>query len=339
MGAPLGGDDILPLTIDFTVLGDGGLPSSLLGPTWAIASGVAVNTPTLGPTELLTDPGLEATYTAGKCDTLTKGGSPTLAESADVHGGSKAQEFTATIVNDRLNFPVVAGVAGQWYKGSLWGKRSAGTSPNTCFRIFQTGALPVNTEQDEMIGAAYTQQATNIISTTTNAIFVYPAYEVGSAGGNTLLLDDGSLQAITYSSLFALLPATRADVVLKIQPAAFADGTLLGIVLRGDARTAPTNAIIALWRSLARFRATNGEWYLLTKIGSTYALVAGPTNPALAANAWFEVRASGTTITVYYNDVLLTTQTITNAALDGNRFHGILAAGSNKLNRFFVSGN
>ena len=317
MGAPLGGDDILPLTIDFTVLGDGGLPSSLLGPTWAIASGVAVNTPTLGPTELLTDPGLEATYTAGKCDTLTKGGSPTLAESADVHGGSKAQEFTATIVNDRLNFPVVAGVAGQWYKGSLWGKRSAGTSPNTCFRIFQT--------------------KTGV--RTTNAIFVYPAYEVGSAGGNTLLLDDGSLQAITYSSLFALLPATRADVVLKIQPAAFADGTLLGIVLRGDARTAPTNAIIALWRSLARFRATNGEWYLLTKIGSTYALVAGPTNPALAANAWFEVRVSGTTITVYYNDVLLTTQTITNAALDGNRFHGILAAGSNKLNRFFVSGN
>ena len=44
----------LPYTVDFSSLGNGGLPSPWRGATWTILSGAATNTPTLG-TEELTD--------------------------------------------------------------------------------------------------------------------------------------------------------------------------------------------------------------------------------------------------------------------------------------------
>lgn len=42
------GASLLPYSIDFSALADGALPSGWTGSTWAIASGKAVNTPTLG---------------------------------------------------------------------------------------------------------------------------------------------------------------------------------------------------------------------------------------------------------------------------------------------------
>jgi hypothetical protein len=43
----------LPYSLDFSALGDGDLPGEWTGATWAISSGVAVNTPTVG-SEILT---------------------------------------------------------------------------------------------------------------------------------------------------------------------------------------------------------------------------------------------------------------------------------------------
>ena len=94
--------------------------------TWSISGSKLYNTPTLG-TEVCSDPGLEATYTSGKCDTLTKGGTPTLAESADVHGGSKAQSFVADAQLENVRLAMTGLTAGTWYSMSQWSKRSAGT--------------------------------------------------------------------------------------------------------------------------------------------------------------------------------------------------------------------
>jgi len=106
----------LPLEFDFTAMSDGFLPSVFTGTTWAISTGKAINTPTLGA-ELLTDPGLEGTYTAGKANALTKTGLPTLTESADAHGGSKAQEFTGAAITNAVYWAAVAGVAGREARG------------------------------------------------------------------------------------------------------------------------------------------------------------------------------------------------------------------------------
>jgi len=60
----MGGGFRVPYTIDFTALPDGALPSGLTGATWAISSGAAINTPTLGD-EIILDGDIE-TAIAGK---------------------------------------------------------------------------------------------------------------------------------------------------------------------------------------------------------------------------------------------------------------------------------
>lgn len=223
---------VLPYSVDFTTLSDGALPPRFTGATWSISSGKAINTPSLGA-ELLTDPGLEANYTAGKCDTLTKGGSPTLAESADVHGGSKAQQFTAAAFNDRLNWPTVAGIAGAWYLYSVWSKRTAGTS-RTGSNFFQTGALPAAAAGNDITTASYTQQKLSFISTTTNLMFCYPTQEAGSSGFSTVIADDGSLKRLTYADVFALINAQASDIVVKVKPSTIADGSISGVIARAS---------------------------------------------------------------------------------------------------------
>src|SRR3990167_3969201 len=98
--------------------GGAGLAWETPGNTWTIASNAAVNTPTQGA-EMFTDPGLEGNYTAGLNDNLTKIGSPIVSQSADVHGGSKAQEFTGVAANDRIQQAQTL-IVGTWYRASCW---------------------------------------------------------------------------------------------------------------------------------------------------------------------------------------------------------------------------
>jgi hypothetical protein len=329
---------LLPLSIDFSTKPDGTLPYPLSGSTWSIASGKAVNTPTLG-TELLTDPGLEANYTAGLCDTLTKNGTPTLAQSADAHAGTKAQQFTAAAFNNRLNYPTFAGQAGVWYQYHIWTKRTAGSSGAIAPRLFQTGMLPASTLESRIVDAAYTKKVISGLSTTTNAIFCYPMVENGSSAFDTGLADDGGVAAITYSSLFAMLPSTQANVIAKIMPDVLVDDTHIGIIVGGDAQSSPANYIIVTARRHPNI-LTLLDVDIWKKAGSAYTLVAGGLSATIAANAWLEVRRSGSTVKVYYNNVQVgTDQTIADAAILAGTFHGFLSAGGNMIKQAFFQAN
>lgn len=338
-----GNNTLLPLTLDFSQYANGGIPSPLQGSTWAIVSGKAVNTPTLGA-ELLTDPGLEATYTAGLCDTLTKAGGPTLAQSADVHGGSKAQEFTAAAGGNSLNWANATPTAHTWYQFSLWCKRTAGTQTGTLMQINQTGGIPnAAPSSQDIISATYKQYAVSILSPTTAAINPRALFQNGGAPFDTIIIDDGSLKPITTASPFATVPATQADVVIKIMPpgtyAGFADACWMGIMLRMDSATAPTNYIMASIRP-RQAGTTLGVANLIKRVGATYTTLISDSIITIAASAWLEVRASGSTISLWYNGTQVgTDQTVSDAGILNNSVHGMYSTGGNAVDRFLLQAN
>lgn len=334
-----GGGGLLPLSVDFSTLPNGSLPAVFSGSTWSIVSGKAINTPTLGA-ELLTDPGLEAAYTAGQCGTLTLNGSPTLVdETTDIHGGAHAQKFTGVAFNNRLNWPTVTGVVNQWYLYTLWAKRTAGSSGAVAQRVFQTGMLPANTSESRLTDAAYTQKKVAGLSTTTNAIFCYPEVEVGSSAFDSVIADDGSLKAITYSSLFTMIPATQPDIIVKIMPDVLTDDTYLAAIVGGDAYSSPGNYIIATIRRHANI-LTLADVDLFKKVGSTYTPIFSAVSVTIASNAWFEVRRSGSTVKVYYNNAQVDSdRTVNDAVIVAGAYHGWFSSGGNALKQVFFQPN
>lgn len=325
----------LPFTDNFDT--DGALSAPWVGGTFAVSGGVVANAPTTG-SNLLTDSGLEATYTSGKCNTLTKGGSPTLTEeTTDVHGGSKAQKFQPTAFNNLVYWPTVAGSAGQWYEFSVYGKRTAGTGDSTTTWAYQAGQIAVN-DGDTIDGANFEKCTHVFLSTTTNVIYPRGARH-GSAGEltNVVIIDDGNLATLAESSLFALINSGQSDVVVKIKASAFTDGSPVGIVLRADSNTSPSNYILLQFAKYDGIPA-GGKVSVIKKIGSTYTQVLAPTYVGTTnADYWLEIRASGNTVQVFYNDTQRGSDlTISDAELGGN-YHGMFIAGQNTVTDFFVS--
>lgn len=337
LGNP-GGAGFMPYIVNFANYGDGALPSPFLGSTWTIASGKAKNTPTLG-SELVPNPGLEGTYVSGVAPNLTKSGSPTVAEdTATPHGGTSAQSFIAAAANNLLQFAgadAVAGVNEQWYQHSAWAIRTAGSSLNSCLSANQTGMLPDNVEvaNASYNSASYQQFFASFLSVTTNAINMRPIIELGSAGGNTILVDDVSLKTVTYSSIFAMLPATQPNVIWKIQPDTIVagDSTVFGLILRANAQTSPTSQIYVLMHRQAR-SATGGIVWVMKRVSGTTSPVLSQTGITLAANAYLEGRLSGNTLQVFYNGIQVGgDQTIGDAAIVSNAYHGMFSLGSNAI--------
>jgi hypothetical protein len=337
LGVPMGGGSILPFTIDFTALPDGALPAPLGGATWAVVSGAAVNTPSLSLDELLTDPGLEANYTDGKCDTLTKSGTPTLAQSADVHGGAKAQEYTSTAAGNRLSWPVLAGVAHTWYQFSAWRKKT--TSGNDSYiQLIQSGGMPSATVASGILSVSYAQNKTSLLSTSTNNLTARPAYDSSTGPFATVRVDDGSLKAIT-SDPAVTFPATSADVIIKIKPpgahADFVDDTVLGLRVRASSQSAPTNYIAAAMRR-RETGSTQAYVSLFKRVGNTYTELITNTLVTLVSTAWLEVRTSGATVSLWYNNTQVgTDQTVSDVELLTNTYHTFFSTGGNKITGFF----
>jgi hypothetical protein len=237
----------LPYSIDFTAEPDGTLPSPWVGSTWAISGGAAVGTPVTYGAELLTDPGLEASYTGGRCDTLTAMvGAPTLQESADVHGGSKAQEFTAVAVGNELRWASIAGKGNTWLKMSAWTKRTAGANGKDEVYFYDAqgnATFGWLGRQNQIADAAYTQKVyTRLIAANDARLGLRFG---GSAGQyDTVLMDDGSVKAMTFSEMIAAVKASTADVTVKAGITSTME-VQAGVIARLDDPTNPQNFLIA----------------------------------------------------------------------------------------------
>lgn len=322
----------LPIDVDFTALADGALPAYFTAPTWAISGGAAVNTPTLSA-ELLTDPGLEAAYTAGKCATFGKVGSPTLAESADVHGGSKAQEFTPVASGNALYFTNYTPVAGGVYVISHWSKRTAGTNDNNTIHLEQAGIAVVSRP---ITSATYDQNGAAFVSLSTTAI---ERYGVRLSGGNTpydtVIVDDYSFKRVTLNDLFALAESGNPNLTVKIRGTWDEQG-LYGIIARSDSLSAPQNFISLVVQT--NYISTNARLYKwLSGAPTLVATILLASSGDAITDADLELRLSGNTVQVFLAGVQKgTDQTISDAAIVSNTKHGVLASGGSQIDRFFA---
>lgn len=326
----------LPYSIDFSTLSDGALPATFSGASWTIASGKAVNTPTAGA-ELLTNPTLAGTYVSGLAPSMTKGGTPTVAESADGHGDTQAQEFTAGAIAQNVQFPVIAAVNGAWYRFSGWVKRTAGTGVGTRIRCDQGAAMPAAALNAGVAinVAAYAQKQTSFATRSTGNITPFAVVEQDASAFDTVIVDDFSLKRLTEADLPAWIQPTQADVIVKAIPNTLADGTVSAVIARSDAGSGyPTTALFAFWRWRDPEDFINVSLWQLS--GGVWSVKVAENVLTIVANAWVEIRVNGTTAKLYYNNAQLgTDQTVTPTGVN----HGMFMTGGNTIKQFFVQAN
>lgn len=280
------------------------------GATWTRdGAGAAINTPTLGA-EVLTDPGLEATYTAGLCNSLIKPAGGIVAQSADVHGGSKAQEFTAGAASDRI-VATPTTVVGIWYHVSGWAKRTAGSGGTV--QLQTVAGFPITTV-GTISGASYTQYFGIGKATGTNGQI--RVAESGSVNFDTIITDDWSLKALTLASLFCTVDCYASDVLVEAEVSVVA-GTQAGLVLRLDSASNPQSFLIA------HHNGTN--LVLETAAGLTYAT---PISTAATYAQWrkISVELRGNSVRAFYNQVQIGNwQTLSDARLLGGTRFGLFS--------------
>lgn len=266
---------------------NGGSGKAWTGATWTISSNKAVNTPT--GTEKLTDTSLEANYTAGLCDTLTKSGSPTVSQSADAHSGSKSQSFTPTAINDNLRWSSFTPTAGKWYHASFWCK--AATSGGASY--FRFNGSWGSKYSSEITATSYTQYRAIARAASTTALSLN-LYHGGTGGFVALTLDDGSLLELDTATLFSSLSLSTPDVMIDAKVSALTAGTQAGIVARLDSSSSPANFIIAYFDGA-------GKVIVEECVSGTYADVsAGGYTKAFSADDTLRLDLSGTAFRLYH---------------------------------------
>lgn len=302
--------------IEFTGMPDGALTGLLSGATWAISGGKLINTPTASA-EMLTNPGFEGTYSGGVAPNWTKTGSPTVAESADAHGGVASQSITNTTgVSNSVWSSTYSTIKGEWYRFFVWNKHS-GTAANPL--VFLSN-----------IGLAASQKLLTIIPSATYQKTVCAAVGVNTASGNVIklcanvaggvvLYDDASLVALTKSTLFAAYNF-RANVSAAAK-FALTSGDQGGLVLRLDNPAAPTNFVYCYHDGT--------QVHLVSHLNGTTAELFAAATVTYQADYVLRCKVSGTSYAVYYgpenSETLINTATLDNAAINSNSYCGLYA--------------
>lgn len=321
---------------DFTGMADGALPAELSGSTWSISGGKATNSLTLGA-ELLTDGSLEAAYTAGKCDTLTAGGSPTVEESADTHAGSKAQAFTATANSNFLKFADTTSATGKWFLYSGWGKRTAGTNNRTFISVVHNGFPGVFVTDRLVKDATYTQK---IFLRRSTAATVEKYAVNNGASFDSAIVDDFSFKQVTESALFATRTFASANATTRIYIDQNNNNGTVGVVARLDSASNPQNYIAVAVEVHAAGSGTEVAYISMAKVvgGTCTVLIAPVSLSALVVNGdYIEVVCSDNDVSMYYNGVQKgTTQTVSDAGIISNTIFGFFGGGGGLVNRFFL---
>lgn len=308
---------------------------------WQIISEKAVNSPQ-DSANLLTDPSLEGSYTAGKNNNLTAVLAPIVSQSADSHSGAKAQQFQANAGGASLTWPSVAGLVNQWFVARVWRKRLSGAGTDNRWGVSQTGAIPSsNIAGKGLTSSIYERDELSLFSTSTNPISVTGTNEVSGSPFPVIVFDDGELTTITNSSVPALQDFGNKDIVLKLVPpntfSDYVDSTLLGLMLRADSTVDPTSYI------MVSIRRRQGNAFLLVsvwkKVGATVtALLTDQLITTVVSGAFLSVSMIGNNLSVYYNDVQVgTTQVISDALLINNTIHGMFSVGKNPIDRFIAT--
>lgn len=196
--------------------------------------------PTLGA-EIFSDTGLEGTYTSGLCDGLTKDeGSIIVEQSADVHGGSKAQGINP--VQSNVGVRMIYSRTTSFYMYTQWAKRVSGTKGTT--RLDATVGSGV-IYGIPITGAAYTYQRMSYLDTGNGTSFIYLARDrAKGGGGDPVIVDDISLKTITMTSCLATFRAHAENASVQVcvdVPIGLCGGLLMNL----DSTSNPQNYVLA----------------------------------------------------------------------------------------------
>ena len=306
---------VVPTSIDFSALADGAIPG-WDGATFRVASGRAVNNPTLDA-ELFDAPA--AAFTTG---TYHWAANPndTIA--------NVANELQVTYVNQALGASLYLRnsadlsadlVEGKWYLYSC-GAYKLGTG-NTSLQLQR---LVLNDITNVPVSA--TSKATHKIAFYHGSYIISQLDVAGLAAGRVAYLDDQSLKNILPATLFAAPTATRFTGDLVVRARLTIDDTNAlysqGVFCCLDNLTNPLNYVYAFIDPKANYKA---HLFKVVNGTPTYSILAGGT---YVSNAWLEIRRVGNVFQLWYNGAQVgADQTITDAGIINNKIHGLFNPG------------
>jgi hypothetical protein len=305
------------------MLGSGGAGSTFdQGGTWGVADGKAFNSPTFGA-EMLTDPGLEGTYLSGRNTSLVDGGgSPSCAQSSDVHSGSKAQAVRATASVDFMSATVATQpTAGNWYAYSIWAKRLSGTGGTASLNVAMS---VLGDKYDYYTDASYTQ-INHTVRAMGTALAFRPFRDNGASNFDSVEVDDMSFKPLLASTLYATVDTHTADVLASADLVVTA-GTQVGLVVSYQDTL---NLVLAYidGTNCKLDKCVAGTWTSVISAAATY-----------SSGATIRCIKDGTSYSLFYNNAKVgSTSTISDVALISNTKHGIFSTYSgNTLDNFTV---
>jgi hypothetical protein len=322
----------VPYEIDFTELEDGALPDDWTAlDTWAIDTGALLCTPVTLGDEMLSDPGLEGTYTSGLNAMLTKNAASSCTEeNADVHGGSKAQKCAPTS-NAYLYISggVPGVVSGGFYLISQWAKKVSGAGTTRIY-ISSGGDNAVNQCQPNISGD-WAEYLTARIAV--NSIGWQPVHDLAS-GVDTVIVDDLSCKALAAAEVLALIQSDQSDVNVKAGFTIAEHKYMVGVVARANNTSEPTSYLLGVIY-ISQTTSTRAILYKVVDGTVTY-LESGYITKA--AGKLLEIRCNGSTVQLFYNGSQVgSDQTVEDAEILNNKIHGVMSVGGgNSLDSFFL---
>jgi hypothetical protein len=290
--------------VDFSALSDGALPSYFTGATWAVASGVAKNTPT--GTSKLNNGGFE-TAGAGGADVFanwaeSKAGTSTVnRDTVDMRTGSACLRLDIDASNSLAN---------------------AGAKSVELRHEDQTNSSKVIAP-----GTSYTRLTLSSLYRVAAGFNIHFRQSVATSA--SLYVDDVETTAYNSNVVMTCADLNEADAIVK-GDWTIVSGTLAGLVMNVDDPDNPQNYVAVVM-------AAGNTAYLVKCVNGTPSQVALLQFPPYAAGGTMELRKSGSTYKFFYNGVQYgVDQTVSDASIVSNTIHGLVSTFSENVCDFFT---
>lgn len=281
------------------------------GATWAIASGRAVNVPSVGAD--MVDPGA-GTFDSGTYSWVAAGTNTIANVSGELQttyvNNADGASQQLTTANDLQSTVSLA----EWYRLKLDAHRTggdvspfiaAGSNYNVFFAVGASGV---------------TNREMHFSPNVTNPVFYSGRFMVAGVVG---YLDNWSLQPFTRATLFAAPSAayTRfaGDVAVRAVMTVGV-GADAGVFCKLDSLSNPQSYVLA-----AINRDSNLNVRLYKSVSGTKTMLIGA-SVTYVADAILEIRCTGTTVQLWYNGAQVgTDQTVSDGAIASGAIHGLFS--------------
>lgn len=301
-----GSKKVLPVSVDFTALADGSLPTSFTGATWTIATAKAINTPTLGASlwdaNASTFEG-ESTYawTAYNNNTIANINNTLVVTYVDNASGAKVSLLDSADLSANM-------VINTFYRIGFKQKINAGTHG-----VLLRHATTIYSSLGALNNTDYVARVADFRCGENTT---YPELQLSlMEAGEVVTLDDLSLQAITSDNLYAVYNTELSSNVVVKAGITVANGRLSGVACCLNASSNPTYGIVAYIdnQQLIMSKFINGVYTQLIRTTITY-----------SAGSDLEIRKNGTSVMAYYNGSQIgTTQTVSDVTVVDNKYCGL----------------